>query len=145
MIDPITGRIGQTLGILSQLFRTRVEHSLSPYGLTYTQFSVLSHLVRTGAATIGDIADAVELNQPGVTKVVQRMTQSGLLAAGVDPDDARRRRVEVTEAGQRIFGDALGALSHDANDWFDGWSDHELEAFATGVERLTAWLDSHRP
>lgn len=137
-------RLGYALGILGQLFQTRVSALLAPSDLTYSQFMLLSHLRRSGGGTIGEIADAIEINQPGVTKIVGRLRARSLVSTTPDAADGRRRHIQLTEQGARALDAALAALGDDVGDWFRDWSANDLSSFAEQTERLVSWLDGHR-
>lgn len=141
---PASLRMGYTVGILSQLFQTRVQRVLSSTDLTYSQLTVLSHLSRNGQQTVSEIADAVEINQPGATKIIQRLGDRGLVSTEPDDNDARRRLTSVTPDGFVVLGEAFEALGHDFGAWTEDWSDSEVASFTELAERLAGWLDTNR-
>lgn len=49
--------------------------------------------------TIGELADALRLRHHSTVELVDRAEQAGLVARAADPDDGRRQRVHLTEAG----------------------------------------------
>ncbi|WP_249353862.1 MarR family winged helix-turn-helix transcriptional regulator [Microbacterium sp. 2FI] len=49
--------------------------------------------------SIGEIAEAVGVDQPRASRLVQQAVEMGLVRREVDPDDARRTRVALTDAG----------------------------------------------
>jgi DNA-binding MarR family transcriptional regulator len=133
------------LGILSQLFQTRVSAILQPLDLTYNQLTVLSHLERLGRQqTIGELAEAIEMNQPGVTKLVKRLEDGGLVAVAAGADDRRRRLVSITPAGAERMGNAMMTLFPDVAGWFDSWADEDVDQLGRLVGRLVGWLDENR-
>ncbi|MDE0546466.1 MarR family winged helix-turn-helix transcriptional regulator [Microbacterium sp. C7(2022)] len=56
--------------------------------------------VASDPLTIGEIADAVGVDQPRASRLVQQSVELELVRREVDPDDARRTRVALTEAGR---------------------------------------------
>lgn len=137
--------VGIGLGVVSQLFQARVAEVLGPAGATYTQLSVLSHLVRhAGHHSIGDLAAAMQINQPGITKVVRRLEEDGLVAVVGHPDDRRRRLAAVTEEGIERFGELMGLLTEELSAWFDDWDEADLRGFADFISRLSGRLDQDR-
>ncbi|MEM9135438.1 MAG: MarR family winged helix-turn-helix transcriptional regulator [Actinomycetota bacterium] len=137
--------VGIGLGVVSQLFQTRVAEVLGPAGATYTQLSVLSHLVRHAEQhSIGDLAAAMQINQPGITKVVRRLEEDGLVTVVGHPDDRRRRLAAVTEAGVERFGELMSLLTEELSAWFDDWTESELRGFADFIWRLGGRLDQDR-
>ena len=136
---------GLMLGILSQLFQNRMSTLLQHSGLTYTQMALLSHLARSGRpSTVGELAAALEINQPGVTKVVQRLRESGLVDVEGHPDDRRQRLVSIAASGRERLSIAWKQVGDDAAAWFEGWSPQEVAEFEAQLERLVGWFDAHR-
>jgi DNA-binding MarR family transcriptional regulator len=53
--------------------------------------------------TIGDVADVLQLKHHSAVELVQRAAAAELVETGADPDDGRRQRLEVTEAGEAML------------------------------------------
>ena len=71
----VRGEVGFFLAITSQLYQSRLHALVATHDLSYSQFSLLNHLVGAGTPqSISAISNAMEINQPGVTKVVQRLS-----------------------------------------------------------------------
>jgi DNA-binding MarR family transcriptional regulator len=65
--------------------------------------------------TIGTLAREVLAQQPTLTKLIQRMSKSGLVERLADPDDARKTRVASTPAGRKLVAGLLArAKAHEA-------------------------------
>ncbi|MGZ0712350.1 MarR family winged helix-turn-helix transcriptional regulator (plasmid) [Coraliomargarita sp. W4R53] len=58
--------------------------------------------------TIGEIAEAVSVDQPRASRLVQQGVEHELVRREVDPHDARRSRVALTDRGRRIVQDFTG-------------------------------------
>lgn len=142
--ENLESEIGLLLAITSQLFTTRVAQVVGGTDLTYTQFAMLNHLQGHPDASISDLAGAMEINQPGVSKVVQRLSEVGLVTSKPDPGDSRRKKVAVTSAGTAALGRAQNALADDGDEWFDGWSKPQLAEFRDRLAQLATWLDENR-
>lgn len=132
------------LAIISQLFTTRVGQVIGGTGLSYTQFSILNHLEAQPDTSVSDLAAAMEINQPGVSKVVQRLHESGMVAVRTDPRDSRRKRIRLDDAGRRALGTARTALAEDGDDWFVAWPADKLADFRDQLGELATWLDDNR-
>ncbi len=52
--------------------------------------------------SVGEIADAVGVDQPRASRLVQQAVDAGLVRREADPDDARRTRIMLTERGRAI-------------------------------------------
>ena len=95
-------RMFNEIGIISQLSSNRLERVLPP-GISIAQFSLLNHLVRLGGAWAPSrLARAFQVTKGAMTNTLQRLEAQGLIRVTVDPDDARGKRVEITEAGRRM-------------------------------------------
>lgn len=142
---PLPARFGQQLGIVSTLYRGLIEQLLAPHDLTWPQFTLLLHLARRGGPSrISEIAAAVELTQPAVTKVVRKFAGQGLVEILRDDLDARNRPVRITPEGrarqtavQQSFGPMFDTL-------LSGWTKEELEQLIADLTRLTAQLSALR-
>ena len=74
----LQGRAMRELSIAHQLAETRLNRALRPLGLTMTHTAVLLHLANAGPGSVGDIAAAMEVNQPAVSKTLKTLvTYSG--------------------------------------------------------------------
>lgn len=62
----------------------------------------------SGSLTVSEIADAVGVDQPRASRLVQQSVQLGLVQREADPDDARRTRVALTDRGRSIAGGMRG-------------------------------------
>ena len=140
---PLPARFGQQLGVVSTLYRGLIERLLAPHDVTWAQFTLLLHLSRRGGPSrISEMAAAVELTQPAVTKVVQKFVKQRLVEVRRDDADARNRPVMITEEGmarlvamQRSFGPAF-------DDLLQGWEAQDLERLIADLTRLTEKLTS---
>jgi DNA-binding MarR family transcriptional regulator len=75
------------------------DAAIAPCGLRSTQRSILIHIARAGAPTMGELADALVLDRSGLAHNLKPLERDGLVSMAVDPDDKRSRRVVLTEAG----------------------------------------------
>ncbi len=147
MTDPdLLLRLGTALGVLSQLVPSRIAALLAPTGLTYSQLVLLNHLARQPDQTssISELAAALEINQPGVTKAVRRLAEREVVSVGHDDTDARRRLTSLTPTGLRVLHEARDLVGADLARWFDDWADDEQLALLAAANRLNDWLDANR-
>lgn len=81
------------------------------HGLGEGDFDVLASLRRTGSPyelPAGELAEHTMITTGGMTKRLDRLEQNGLIERRVDPDDARIRRVRLTERGREVIDAAFG-------------------------------------
>lgn len=139
-------KVSTLLGIVTQLYESRMGQHLGKQNINYSQFALLNHLARHQhlSETISDLVKVMEMNQPGVTKAVQKLTRIGLVETYKDESDGRKKYVRITPAGQEQIGRAMAAIGPDVVRWFEDWSAEEMDQFISHLERLSWWLDENR-
>jgi len=67
------------------------------------RFRLLETLAQaSGPLSIGEIAEAIGVDQPRASRLVQQGVDLGVVRREADPDDARRTRVALTDAGRAL-------------------------------------------
>ncbi len=101
------------LALLIQGFQGRV---LEPFGLAAFDYGVLAALRRAGEpyeASPSELWSRLHRSSGGMTKMLRRLEERGLIARAPDPDDGRSSRVRLTARGldlqERIFHAFLAA------------------------------------
>jgi DNA-binding MarR family transcriptional regulator len=67
-----------------------------------SQFPVLAAVDRLGPITVGELAEAIGITQPGITRTVAQLADAGLLDVQQPSNDQRRRLVSLSKEGQRL-------------------------------------------
>jgi DNA-binding MarR family transcriptional regulator len=93
-----------TLRMATRAVTQLYDDVLRPCGLRVTQFSILAALARLGAASVGELADGLAIDQTTLTRAIARLERDGL-AERVPHEDARVKSMRLTARGR----DALGA------------------------------------
>lgn len=89
-------RIGERLQ--ADATRIAAAHGVS---LQASQYPFLGALDRLGPLTVGELAEAVGITQPGATRTVGQLVRLGLVTARPGRDDQRQRIVALTPKGRR--------------------------------------------
>jgi DNA-binding MarR family transcriptional regulator len=78
---------------------------LRPYGITPTQYNVLRVLKGAGSAGLcrNEIGDRLVTEVPDVTRLLDRMEESGLIARERGEDDRRLVYTTITRTGTRLL------------------------------------------
>ncbi|WP_394160807.1 MarR family winged helix-turn-helix transcriptional regulator [Galactobacter valiniphilus] len=93
--------IGALLGrmwVLNRIASSRAQGGHSP-----SYYRVLGLLTDSNARRIGDLAAAVHVSQPGMTKIVKALEEAGAVQRGSDPTDSRATLVSITDAGRALL------------------------------------------
>ena len=76
------------------------DQALAPSGLTVTQYSLLAHALRQGAApTLSELAQLLYTDRTTLTRNLKPLADAGLIKVG-DGADARSKAVLVTAKGR---------------------------------------------
>ena len=113
MVDDIVEQLGHlALGTrlkrLGERLQAETTRFIEASGLPVpaSQFPLLAALDRQGGLTVGELAEAVGVSQPGVTRSVARLAEQGLITVTYEPGDRRRRSVQLTTAGDEVVARA---------------------------------------
>ena len=98
------------------------EADIARSELTQAEFSVLELLYHKGPLLLGEVQRRVLVSSGGVTYIVDRLTERGLLERRLCPSDRRARYAAITRKGRtlmkqvfpvhaRAIGDAMAGLT----------------------------------
>jgi DNA-binding MarR family transcriptional regulator len=138
----LQGRVTRELAVVQRLSQTRFNRALRPLGLSMTQVSVLARLTGPDGATVGELAQGMEINQPGISKIVAGLTTQGAVRVASVQDDARRRLVHLTPTGRRLLDQARTALHPEASVIFGELDDAQLETLHALLVQVRERLDA---
>jgi DNA-binding MarR family transcriptional regulator len=96
--------LGSRLKRIGERLQADTQRIMAEMGvaLQASQYPFLGALDRLGPLTIGELADAVGITQPGATRVVSQLMRLGLVKARQTMKDQRRRIVSLTKKGQAL-------------------------------------------
>lgn len=86
--------------------------------------------------TVGEIADAVGVDQPRASRLVQQCVDLGFVRREADPDDARRTRVALTDAGAAIVRGFRGERRDAVDTALEGLTESERAELARLLTKL---------
>ena len=142
----LQGRALRDLLIVNQLVTTRLTRALQPTPLSLTSVSLLSFLRRAPqGASVSQIAEAMEVNQPAVSKTLKALDEVGALTTERDPDDARRLVVRMTDRGHALLGQAEMAMHPAASAIFRDLDSRSLDQLVHDLEALAATISATAP
>lgn len=116
---------GRLLNVAARRARGLLDAALADAGVSFAGFLTLAELERSGPVMQRELADAVGVEAPTLTRQLDRLAAEGLVAR--DAGDSRRaNRVRLTEQGADLLArvDALVLAA-----------DHELQTRLNREER----------
>ena len=93
--------------IVSSLFAER----MAPYGLKQIDFSVLSLLAHNPGATSRQLCNTLDILPPNLVSLVATLDSRGLIERRPHPHDGRAVGLHLTEAGEKLIGEAEQAVT----------------------------------
>jgi len=144
---PVVAECATWLSIVSKLFGTRMAGLLAPHGLTPGQFSILHHIARptiAGGNRISEIAAAVEVEQPAVTKTITKFRSMGLVQVTDSKTDKRVKLVNPTPKAGELLQEIYADIGPDLAQVFGALDMGAVKAFSTQLKQLGQWLDDNR-
>jgi MarR family transcriptional regulator, transcriptional regulator for hemolysin len=113
------------LNDVARMLRTYADHKAAQFGITRAQWVVLARLDRSEGLKQSELAEMLDLQPISLTRLLDKLCDSGLIERRPDPVDRRVKRLFLTDAARPLL-DKLGDLGE------------ELMATAlAGVERET--------
>lgn len=108
----------------------RVVAGQSPRGFTAAQAGLLFVLGQRDGVLLGEAGAALDLGMPGISGLVERTVEAGLVEKRADPDDGRAWRLWLTASGRRALERAkAGAAALNAR-LVEGFTNAEIDIVA---------------
>ena len=114
--------IGFNISDVARLLRTYVDQRAREYGMTRAQWAALARVERSEGLKQTELAEILDLQPITLTRLVDRLCDSGLMERRADPDDRRVKRLYLTPAAQPVL-EAMSRLGRDI-----------METVLTGLE-----------
>ncbi|MDL9977761.1 MarR family winged helix-turn-helix transcriptional regulator [Microbacterium sp. ASV49] len=105
------------------------------------RFRLLEALAKaSGPLSVSALGDAIGVDQPRASRLVQQAVEMGLVRREADPDDARRTRIALTTDGERLVRGFLGQRTDAVASAITGFTDAERAELARLLTKLAdAW------
>lgn len=134
------------IGIADQLMTTMANRVLAGDDLPLAQFVMLQHFSHEPAAgrSVTQVAEAFQVPQPGVTKMLQRLVRKGFLDVRAGAGDGRLKLHFLTPAGIEAHRAGVGRLMPEVARLFADWAPEDIERLHGLLFRLKTWLDQDR-
>jgi len=110
------------------------------FGLSESDIETLEALIDVGATTAGRLSELTGLTSGAITRVIDRLEQSGYVRRVPDPTDRRRVIVEVVPEKVGAVQSTLGRIGQASADEIGRYTDSQLALindFLTRMEQIT--------
>lgn len=97
--------LGTRLKRIGELVQADTQRIMEQRGVNLQagQYPLLAAIDRLGPLSIGDLATALGVTQPGVTRAAGLLVEAGYLAARKEKGDQRIRRLSLTQEGAALI------------------------------------------
>jgi len=88
---------------VARMLRTYADQHAATLGMTRAQWAVLVRLERAEGLKQTELADILDLQPITLTRLVDRLCDSGLIERRSDPKDRRAKRLYLTDAARPLL------------------------------------------
>ena len=145
----ISPAMNETLGFLlndtARLFRRAMDERARVTGVTSLQWRMLARVARAPGMRQNELADLLEVEPITVSRMIDRLVESGLLERRADPDDRRAWRIYLTQGAApqletlRVIGTEIG------DEAFAGITNAQLAQMNDTLDAIRANLSRQKP
>lgn len=82
-----------------------LESYLRPLNLSQAKLSILLAIKESadGIISPNEIAQITGKSRPGITRAIEKLSETGIVSISIDNSDGRRKRLSLTESGQKLL------------------------------------------
>lgn len=100
------------LNDVARLLRTYADHKAAQFGMTRAQWAVLVRLDRCEGLHQSELAELLDLQPITLTRLLDKLCDSGLIERRSDPTDRRAKRLFLTPGARPVL-ERLGVLGEE--------------------------------
>ncbi len=112
------------------------------HGLSVAEWRVLVNLQMLGTVSVRDIGQHAALEKSRVSRAVDRLVRSGLVAKQASTKDARLVEIALTDQGSTTLNAIFPAAIEFEDQLMDGLTEAQKRTFAEVIEHFHRALDS---
>ena len=87
----------------ARMLRTFADHEAAQFGITRAQWVVLARLDRSEGLKQSELAEILDLQPISLTRLLDKLCESGLIERRPDPVDRRAKRLFLTPAARPLL------------------------------------------
>jgi MarR family transcriptional regulator, transcriptional regulator for hemolysin len=97
---------------VARLLRTYADYKAGQFGMTRAQWAVLARVDRAEGLNQSELAETLDLQPITLTRLLDKLCDSGLIERRPDPADRRAKRLYLTAAARPLL-ERLSALGEE--------------------------------
>jgi DNA-binding MarR family transcriptional regulator len=134
--EPLAHALGFLLSWNGQRIAHRFAAGLAPLGLRPPHFGVMTLLDAAPGKTQQELVERSMIDASSMVKVIDELEEQGLAERRVDPEDRRRRAVQLTPEGRKMLTRARKVAQHTADEVFGVLDDDERTTLQALLRKL---------
>jgi DNA-binding MarR family transcriptional regulator len=107
--------------------RRSFDRRAATLGVTRAQWKVLFRLSRSPLLRQVELADLLDVEPITLSRIIDRLADSGLVERKPDPTDRRAWRLQITDNAQPLIGKLRKLAEGLVKDAFEGLTDEDLD------------------
>jgi MarR family transcriptional regulator for hemolysin len=100
---PVNREIAFTIIDVARMLRTYADQRARQFGISRAQWGVLVRLDRSEGLKQSELAEILDLQPISLTRLLDRLSESGLIERRADPNDRRANRLFLTPAARPLL------------------------------------------
>src|SRR4051794_8849174 len=125
-----------TLGEVQRLLRAYADKQAARYGITRAQWAVLAKVERYEGMKQSELAELMEMQPITLTRLVDRLCQSGWMERRDDETDRRVNRLYLRKAARPLLGKLNGLRSELTATALDGINPADAHRLLSQLETI---------
>jgi MarR family transcriptional regulator, organic hydroperoxide resistance regulator len=140
-VDELSSRVFRAFLAALRLHKHQMMMTLATRGIHPGQALCLRVVAERDGISQRDLADALHLARPTVTKMVQALERSGAVERRHDPDDQRLTRVYLTGGGRELATEMHGVAADYVNATIGTLPEDDRRELARLLEELAVSIE----
>jgi DNA-binding MarR family transcriptional regulator len=122
--------------VRQHLFRhvTPIMHQQE--GLELSEYFLLKHISEDNDSP-SEIAEHLQIPAHGISRKLDNLQKQGLINRSLDPEDARKRILQITDQGRNTLSAAQKIMNREVNQMLSKLSSEELELLLKLLGKLS--------
>lgn len=124
----------------ARLLRKVFDRKVKSLGLTRAQWSVIVQLCRKDGLSQNELAELLEIEQPSLVKLLDKLEESGLVERKQDSKDRRSNLVSLTAKSAEVLEPMQSISQEIRQSMLDGLSETEQELLLEQLSKIKSNL-----
>lgn len=125
---------GFILNDVARLLRTYADYRAAQFGITRAQWAVLVRLDRSEGLNQSELAEMLDLQPITLTRLLDKLSDSGLIERRPDPDDRRAKRLFLTNAAHPLLEQLASLGENTMAGALEGVGSEDVERMVSQLE-----------